>query len=335
MTISPKNSSFTASPKSGNQLLDDGNGGSTLTFTAQDASGNPVTGLTDIGFASSLTGSTVSPSPAVETPAGSGIYIAKLTSTAVGDSTVSVTDKGTVIAGIATQKVTFKTATVTPGPIAGAHSVFTATPASGATLIANDSSTSALSFTAKDASDVLVTGLTNITFTADISEATVSAVTETPANSGIYTATVKSSKAGAVVITVKQGGTAITGVATKTVTFKAVVVTPGPLDGSKTKMTISPATFVHGSGGAHKAVITVKAKDAAGLAIPHLTDLTLVLSGTDAAKAAVTALTESTTEAGTYTADMTATDAATAVVVTLQQANADVTGVATLSVDIT
>ncbi|MEB2478194.1 invasin domain 3-containing protein [Citrobacter freundii] len=336
MTISPKNSSFTASPKSGNQLLADGNGGSTLTFTAQDASGNPVTGLTDIGFASSLTGSTVSPSPAVETPAGSGIYIAKLTSTAAGDATVSVTDKGTVIAGIATQKVTFKAAgPTTPGPIAGTHSDFDATPASGATLIADNSSTSSLTFTAKDANDVLVKGLTDITITADIPEATVSAVTETPANSGIYKATVKSSKAGAVVLTVKQGGTAITGVATKTVTFKAATVTPGPLSGTTTKMTIAPATFVHGTAAANKAVITVKAKDAANVAIPNLSDLSLVLSGADASKAAVTALTESPTEAGTYTADMTATAAATAVVVTLQQASTDVSGVSTLTVNIT
>ncbi|HAT3959713.1 TPA: hypothetical protein I9Y37_001850 [Citrobacter freundii] len=227
MTISPLKSSFSASPKSGNQLLDDGNGGSTLTFTAQDASGNPVTGLTDIGFASSLTGSTVSPNPAVETPAGSGIYIAKLTSTAAGDANVTVTNAGTAIAGIAPQKVTFKAA----------------------------------------------------------------------------------------------GGT--------------TTPTPGPLDGSKTKMTIAPATFAHGTGASHKAVITVEAKDAAGVAIPKLTNLSLALSGTDAGNAAVTALTESTTVPGTYTSDMTATDAATAVVVTLKQASANVAGVATLSVDIT
>jgi hypothetical protein len=86
-------------------MLDDGNGGSTLTFTAHDENGTAVAGLTDIQFVSSLAGSTIS--PVEEMPAGSGIYVAKLTSTTAGKATVVVQQGSVDIAGLTVQEVTF------------------------------------------------------------------------------------------------------------------------------------------------------------------------------------------------------------------------------------
>lgn len=322
MAISPKKSSFLAAPTTpGTTLLDDGTTSATLTFTAKDASGKSVSGLTDIGFACSLTGVTIG--AVAETPAASGIYIATATSTASGDAIFTVTEGGTPISTIAPQTLTFAdhTASAQPaaGTIAGSHSLLDASPKSGATLLDDNTSTSTVTFQAKDASDAAVTGLTDITFTTNVTQATVDAVAETPANSGKYVAKVKSSKAGNVIVTANQGGKAIAGAPTVTLTFKHKVTDPVSANST---LTITPDTFANTS---DQATISFVAKDSTGADCIGLTNVTFTTSGAGAATATVGTVTESSTTPGTYEADLSGT-AAGAVTVGVKVGTKVITG---------
>ncbi|HAV1601608.1 TPA: hypothetical protein JG832_002499 [Enterobacter hormaechei subsp. xiangfangensis] len=149
-----------------------------------------------------------------ETPANSGIYVAKLTSTAAGKATVKVQQGTTDIAGVATQDVTF---THKVGAIDGSKSTFTA---SRPTATADGSANIVMTFVAKDATGAAVTGLTDISF-AKSGAAAADATVETPTESsaGTYTAKVTGTTAGSLTLTPQQKNVDIAGVTAVTVTL--------------------------------------------------------------------------------------------------------------------
>jgi hypothetical protein len=179
-----------------------------------DANGAPVTGLKDISFKSALAGATAT--AAVETPAASGIYISKLTSTAAGSASVTVQQAGVDIGGVAAQVIVFAHKV---GAINGPKSTLAVTPTS---FKGDGAAKGAISFVAKDATGAAITGLTDITFDLSGAAAATSSttpVTESPA--GTYTADLSGTAAGAVVVKVKKAGTLVTGVAQVDVTLTA------------------------------------------------------------------------------------------------------------------
>lgn len=174
----------------------------------------------------------------------------------------------------------------------------------------------------------MIHGLTNIGFASSLSGSHVGAVAETPAASGIYIATLTSTKAGAADVTVQQGGTAITGVAKQTVTFTHKVGAP---DKAKSTLGVTPATFA--GDGTTKGKISFVAKDATGAAVTGLTTVTFTKTGAGAATATIGAVTESSTTPGTYEAELSGM-AAGLVTVGVKVGATDVTGLtadATLS----
>lgn len=126
-------STITAEPAS----IAAGSETSTITVTAKDASGNPISGLT-VGLSATGKGNTVT-QPADTTDA-TGTATGTFSSTVAGSKTISATVNGTAIA----QKATV---TVTPGAVSASQSTVTAAPIS----IAPGTGTSTITVTAKDA----------------------------------------------------------------------------------------------------------------------------------------------------------------------------------------
>ena len=171
---------------SSDSIAADGNTISTLTFTPKDKYGNPLTRLTNVGFAlqeGSVAGVTLSDVTEVavtDTQTTAGMYTATLKGTTAGVFTVKPKIGNTVV-DIST------TVTLTAGPLDLDKSAFIASPTN---VTANGTDTSTLTFTPKDKNDNPLTGLTNVTFqVAGLTNTTLSPVTETQTNSGIYTAT--------------------------------------------------------------------------------------------------------------------------------------------------
>lgn len=136
--------------------------------------------------------------------------------------------------------------------VSAADSVFTLTPT---TIDADGHATAPLSFTAKDAQQQPVSGLT-VTFpTSGVAGITVSSVTET---NGVYTATLSGSSAGVAHLTVNVNGTDKTQPEMHDVTLlgvnKSWYMTPPPLS-------VSPTNIQSGTG---SAVITFAPKYVAG-----------------------------------------------------------------------
>lgn len=200
---------------------------------------------------------------------------------------------------------------------------------SGASLLDDNTSTSTLTFTAKDASDALVTGLTDVTFLlTGLTGASISAVTETPAKSGIYVAKLKSSKAGPVTVAAAQGSTAIAGLATKSVTFTHKV---GAISGADSTLTSAQDTLA--GDGTAKTAISFTAKDATGAVITGLSNISFALTGAGAATASLSPAkpAENPAGSGIYVADLSNT-AAGLVTITVKQGTTAVAGLATKDV---
>lgn len=169
----------------------------------------------------------------------------------------------------------------------------------GAThLTANDTDTATLTLT-------LLNGTTPIKGKTVVFEATgakgsttISAVTETPSDSGIYIGTVKASAADSITVTVKVDGSAFA-IAGIPVVFDAVVVAPAVPDKAKSTLT-APA-------GSHAAdsdvVVTAVLKTSADAAVTGgAAKLKLFEKGTTNAAVSGVTFTEDSTTHGTYTA---------------------------------
>lgn len=263
----------------------------------------------------------------METPSNSGIYVSQLTSTADGDAVISVTVGGTTIAGVASQTVKFTVKTSTPAAqtIDATKSTFTAAPKNGQQLYDDGNGGSVLTFTAKDSTGAIITGLTDITFASSMSGAVFAAVTEKPANSGIYIGKLTSTKAGGATVKVQKGGADIAGVASQTVTFTHKA---GAISGAKSSLTVDPAAL-----SSNTASVTIKfqANDSTGAPVPGLTDIKFTKSGSIAASATIGTVTEDSAHAGLYTATLTNSAQGTTTI-GVSQGTTAIAGVATVDV---
>ncbi|EAM9431774.1 hypothetical protein BCN14_27840 [Salmonella enterica] len=240
--------------KSGTQSITaDGKSEAVLTFEVKNAANEAITGLgNNVVF--NVAGATVSLSGVSEAPPGT--YTVKLTGTQVGtaDVTVSVNgvDKGAQIA-------------LTAGTPDGAHSVLKANPVS---IVANNGDTAAgrstVTLTLKDTQDNLVTGLTDVALDmGGVTGTALTAVTESPAGSGVYTATLSGTMAGTATLTASAGGAELNGLQAQ------VTLTP-----DISMATVTAVTETAGGANAdNTSTNTLKAvvKDANGNVVPHAT----------------------------------------------------------------
>ncbi|WNP32605.1 invasin domain 3-containing protein (plasmid) [Morganella morganii] len=273
--VSGDHSTLTAAPA---QIVADGTAVSTLTFTAKDASDNPVTGATVAFTVSGVTDTTVS-----AVTESNGVYTATLSGTKVGDATITVTANGTAVSGLSAP------VKLIAGEIAGeGHSTLTAAPAQ---IVADGTAVSTLTFTAKDASDNPVTGATVAFTVSGVTDTTVSAVTE---SNGVYTATLSGTKVGDATITVTANGTAVSGLSAPVKLIAGEIAGEG-----HSTLTAAPAQIV--ADGTAVSTLTFTAKDASDNPVTGATVAFTVSGVTDTT---VSAVTESN---GVYTATLSGT----------------------------
>ena len=207
-------SAFSATPK---QIAADGAAVSTLTFTARDAQGNPVTGLAGgLSFAATASdGSTPSAEELVISAAREGeqgIYTAELKGTRADTFRIVPQHGGAAVGGLA------DSVELLAGLPEGTRSAFSATPKQ---IAADGAAVSTLTFTARDAQGNPVTGLAGgLSFAATASdgstpsaeELVISAARE-EAEKGIYTAELKGTRTDTFRIVPQHGGAAVGGLA--------------------------------------------------------------------------------------------------------------------------
>jgi hypothetical protein len=226
--LSQADSTLVASPSS----LAAG-GTSTLTLTAKDAFGNPIAGrsvsLTATGSANTLT-------PASGTTNASGVFTATLSSTKAQQKTVTAT--------ISSEQLQ-TTVTFTPGALSQADSTLVASPTS---LTVGGSST--LTVTATDSFGNAIAGQV-VSLAATGTTNTLTPASGTTNASGVFTASLSSTKAEAKQVTATMSGVQVQ----TTVTF-----TVGPLSVAHSQLWANPASLV--ADGKAKALITVILRDA-------------------------------------------------------------------------
>ncbi|MEM7998065.1 invasin domain 3-containing protein [Morganella morganii] len=165
---------------------------SEVTLTLKDAYDNPVAGQTVL-FSTTLANTTFG----TVTDNHDGTYTATLKGTKAGDAEIKVTVGGNVLeVASVTVKLTADSSNLDKD-----KSVLTATPL---TIVANNTATSALKLTLKDANDNPVAGQT-VLFTTTLGGTTFSGVTDN--QDGTYTATLKGKTAGDAPLTVTINGT--------------------------------------------------------------------------------------------------------------------------------
>ncbi|WP_327279476.1 invasin domain 3-containing protein [Serratia marcescens] len=288
------NSTFAASPKS---IAADNTATSTLTFTAKDANGNLITTLNagDVSFGITAAGGDTSKvTLGAVTKVSDGVFTATLKGTLADTYTIVPAANGTPVSGLS------DTVTLTAGttPDAGeGNSTFAASPKS---IAADDTATSTLTFTAKDANGNLITTLNagDVSFgiTAaggDTSKVTLGAVTKV--SDGVFTATLKGTLADTYTIVPAANGTPVSGLS-DTVTLTAGTTPDG------TRSTFSSDVGAIIPDGTDTATLSFVAKDAYDNAISGLAGLTFVATPSGATLSAVTEVGN-----GIYTATMTST----------------------------
>ncbi|HEU5262515.1 MAG TPA: invasin domain 3-containing protein [Gemmatimonadales bacterium] len=232
--VSPSQSTLATSPTS----IVAGSGTSTITVTARDAAGNPVSGAAVV-LATTGSGNTLT-QPAGPTDAN-GVATGTLSSTVLETKTVSATANGTAITQTAT-------VTVTPGGVSASQSMVVASPTS---ITAGGSST--ITVTVQDADGNPISGATVVLAATGSGKTLAQPSSPTDAN-GVATGTLSSIAAGTKTVSATANGTAITQAA-------SVTVTAGPLSASQSTVTPSPAIIVPGT---ETSTITVTANDAYG-----------------------------------------------------------------------
>ena len=246
--VSPSQSTLAAAPSS----VVVGSGTSTITVTAKDAAGNPVSGATVV-LAATGSGNALT-QPAGPTDAN-GVATGTLGSTVPEVKTVSATANGTAITQTAT-------VTVTPGGASAARSTVVASPAS---ITAGGAST--ITVTVKDADGNPISGVT-VVLAATGSGKTLTQPSGPTGADGVATGTLSAIAAGTKTVSATADGMAITQTA-------PVTVTAGPLSASQSTVTPSPVTIAPGT---ETSTITVRANDAYGNPISGAT-VVLAASG--------------------------------------------------------
>lgn len=232
--VSPSQSTVAAAP--GSIIV--GTGTSTITVTAKDAAGNPITGATVLVAATGSGNTLTQPAAATD---GNGVATGTLSSTVPEAKTITATVDGTAI----TQSATV---TVTPGGPDPARSTVVAAPT---TFTAGGSA--AITVTVKDADGNPISGVTVVLSATGAGKTLTQPAAPTDAN-GVATGGLSSITAGTKVVSATAGGTAITQTA-------AVTVTAGPLSASQSTIAASPPSIAPGTG---VSTITVTANDAYG-----------------------------------------------------------------------
>jgi adhesin/invasin len=285
--VSAANSSVTSPADNGTIASGDT---TPVTFSAEDASGNPVSGLTDVvfGLDPSSTGSgTFGP----VTDNGDGTYTATFTATTAGPVTFNASTGGTTVTD--SQSVT-----ITAGPASAATSSLTS-PADGGSVASGD--TVPVTLTAQDAAGNPVAGLTDVVFglaPGSTGSGNFGAVTDN--GDGTYTATFTATTVGTVTFNATTGGATITD-------GQPVTITAGPVDQANSSVA-SPADGGTIASGA-TAPVTFTAQDANGNPISGLTDVVFGLDGSSTGNGTFGAVTDNGD--GTYTATFTAVGAGT------------------------
>ena len=221
-------------------------GTATVTLTAKDASGNPLTtggSIVTFGLGNGVAQGTFS----TVTDNGDGTYTATFTGSTVGTNTITATIDGQTVTSTA------PTITVTAG--AGAADPTQSTVAVAPGTIATGG-TSTVTLTAKDSSGTpLTVGGSTVTFALGTGDAlgTFSSVTDN--GDGTYTATFTATAPGSNIITATLDGQAVT-----TSPPTIIVNTPGPADPTQSIVTVLPSTIATGN----TATVTLTAKDVNG-----------------------------------------------------------------------
>jgi Invasin, domain 3/Bacterial Ig-like domain (group 1)/Calcineurin-like phosphoesterase len=229
--VSPDQSTVEAAPST----IAANTGTSTITVTAKDAGGNPISGKTVV-LAATGSGNTLT-QPSAPTDAN-GVATGTLSSTVPETKTVSATLDGTGIA----QTVQVS---VTPGGFSASQSTVVATPT---TFTAGSSAI--ITVTARDADNNPIAGMTVVLSATGPGKTLTQPSAPTDAN-GVATGAISSITAGAKTVSATADGAAIIQTATVTVTAGAL---------SATQSTISPLPASIAPGG-ETSTIRVTAND--------------------------------------------------------------------------
>ncbi|OTA17485.1 adhesin/invasin [Xenorhabdus vietnamensis] len=225
--VSETHSAFNASPKT---LEADNQQQATLTLVLKDSQNQPIANVQPrLRFdGNALSGSGDEPKIGMiqETPTGSGIYTATVTAgTKVGDWTVTPQVGGQALSQIAT-KIMFNPSLA--DVVSETHSAFNASPN---TLEADNQQQATLTLVLKDSQNQPITNVQprlrfdGSALSGSGDEPKIGMIQETPAGSGIYTATVTAGmKIGDWMVTLQVDGKPLTQIATK-VTFNSPVPT--------------------------------------------------------------------------------------------------------------
>ena len=231
--VSQALSTVTASP--GTIAASTGTSVATITVTARDAGGNPMSGASVV-LAATGTGNTIT-QPAGTTNT-SGVVTGAVSYTVAGTKTVSATINGTPITQTAA-------VTVQAGPPSASQSTIGASP----TLISVGSGSSTVTVTAKDDFGNPV-GNASVLLAATGSGNTLTQPTGPTNVSGVATGALSSTVAGSKTVSATAGGTAIAATATVqvsdlpagTITHSLLTVGADPANGTDyTTASISPA----------------------------------------------------------------------------------------------
>jgi len=264
----------------------------TLTFTAKDVLNQPVKGLTGVSFEVSgvapghFTLGTVSEK--------NGIYSATLTGDAAGTAVIMVSVNGKLVAG--------KAAIVSLTDITGVSAADSLMSAAPARIPANNTTTTTLSFTARDMQKQPVTGLTKVAFDVvglTAGHYTLGTVTEV---NGVYRATLKGDMVGTAVVMVSVNGSAVTG-RFVTVDMQA------PVSAANSLLGATPVSIQ--ADNTSTSTIKFTAKDTLGRLVTGLTGITFDVSGLTAGHFTMGSVTESN---GVYSATLKGDVAGTATV---------------------
>jgi hypothetical protein len=212
---------------------------STITVTARDASGDPISGATVVLTASGSGNTLTQPSVATD---GNGVTTGSLSSTVAEVKDVSATINGVAI----TQH-----AAVTVNPAASSVSAsVSAVGVSPASFTAGGSST--VTVTVRDGGGNPMSGVA-VTLAISGSGNTITQPPVSDAN-GLATGSFNSTGAGTHTVTAVAGGVTLT-------QQPVVTVSAGPADAVRSTVTAQPTSIVQGSG---SSTITVTARDAFG-----------------------------------------------------------------------
>lgn len=274
--LSENTSSIAATPKS---IVADGKESSLVSLTLKDKNDNPVSAKTVTFTVSGLTDTTFS-----ATKETNGVYTAQLTGLKAGTAIITPNVDGVSLS-------INDSITLTPGLISETTSLLEVSPKS---ITADNISTSTVSLTLKDENENLIKGQ-KVEFLLDgLSNTTVSSVTE---NNGIYTATIKGSKAGVVSISPKVNGVNLD-------IIEKIELTAGAINEVHSIFTASPLELV--ANGKDNSELTLTLKDEHDNLVSEK-DVSFKVSGLT--NTTITATQESK---GVYTAKLTGTKAGVA-----------------------